>query len=389
MNERRPYAGLRVLDLSQGIAAPYCGMLLAHYGADVIKVEPPGGDWMRGLGAKRGDFSSHSLVYNQGKRSLALDLKGEGALDIVYRLAKRSDIVLQSFRPGVADRLGVGYDDLLAINPALVYLSVSGFGQDGPGSVRPTTDTVVQAFSGLMHVNPGADGVPHRLGTTIIDALTGLFAFQAMAVELHGREKGEPGRHLDVDLMQAASHILAPNIIEHQLSAGQPVTLNAPAGSYRAKDGWIAIALVKEEHYTRLCNALERDDLATDPRYATFASRAEHLEGLKAEISDTVATRDRAEWLERLRDNDVLANAVNDFSDWLEDPQVLARGAAEPMAQDGLGDLHMPRLPTREALSVAVPRIGEHSAEVLTELEYGRAEVAKFISAGVVTEAEG
>ena len=169
MSYEAPFAGLRVLDVSQGIAAPYAAMLLAQYGADVVKVEPPGGDWSRMLGARHGDHTAFSLSANLGKRSIALDLASDEGRRVVRRLAARADVFVESFRPGGAARLGVGYEDVAALSPRIVYLSVSGFGQTGPERDRPAVDTVVQAFTGLMAVNKGAAGSPHRVGTIVMD----------------------------------------------------------------------------------------------------------------------------------------------------------------------------------------------------------------------------
>ena len=173
MNDKGAYAGLRVLDLGQGVAAPYCAMLLAMHRAEVIKLEPLAGDRSRGLGTRYGDHTAMSAHYNRGKRGLALDLKAPAAREIALSLAARADIVIEGFRPGVAARLGLGYDELRARSPRLLYLSVSGFGQEGPYAAVPCTDSVAQAFSGLMSVNLGNDGSPHRVGAIIVDTLTG------------------------------------------------------------------------------------------------------------------------------------------------------------------------------------------------------------------------
>src|SRR6516225_10336306 len=225
-----PYARLRVLDLGQGVAAPYCAMLLAMHGAEVIKLEPLAGDWSRGLGTRYGNHTAMSAHYNRGKRSLALDLKAAVARDIAVSLATRADIVIESFRPGVAARLGLGYDELRARNPRLLYLSVSGFGQDGLYVARPCTDSVAQAFSGLMSVNLGNDGMPHRNGAVIIDTVTGLYAAQALAVALYKRERRGEGRYLEVSLTQCAAAILGHKLAEHVLEGGAPRQLNAPTG---------------------------------------------------------------------------------------------------------------------------------------------------------------
>src|SRR5207244_1870356 len=179
-----PYKGLRVLDFGQGIASPYCAMLLGVYGAEIIKVEPPEGDWSRFLGTTYGSHTALSAVYNRGKRSLCLDVKHKDGIAIAKRLARDSDVLIEGFRPGVAARLGLGYEELSRDNPGLIYLSISGFGQSGPYSKRPGSDSVAQAFSGLVSINAGTDGVPHRVGTTISDVVTGVYAFQAIATAL-------------------------------------------------------------------------------------------------------------------------------------------------------------------------------------------------------------
>ena len=182
-----PYQGLRVLDFGQGVASPYCAMLLGVYGADVIKVEPPEGDWSRYLGTTYGSHTTLSAVYNRGKRSLCLDMKHKDGVAIARRLARDCDVLIEGFRPGVAARLGLGYESLSRDNSGLIYLSISGFGQTGPYSKRPGSDSVAQAYSGLVAINVGNDGTPHRVGTTISDIVTGVYAFQAIATAFRAR----------------------------------------------------------------------------------------------------------------------------------------------------------------------------------------------------------
>jgi crotonobetainyl-CoA:carnitine CoA-transferase CaiB-like acyl-CoA transferase len=233
-----PYRGLRVLDFGQGIASPYCAMLLGVYGADVIKVEPPEGDWSRFLGTTYGSHTTLSAVYNRGKRSLCLDMKHKDGIAIARRLARDCDVLIEGFRPGVAARLGIGYEELSPDNPGLIYLSVSAFGQSGPYSKRPGSDSVAQAFSGLVSINVGNDGTPHRVGTTISDVVTGVYAFQAIATTLFARATVGTGRWIDVNLCQSTSALLGHKVAEHILEGGAPRALNVPAGSYQTADGW-------------------------------------------------------------------------------------------------------------------------------------------------------
>src|ERR1700759_2907563 len=223
-----------------------------------------------------GDHTAMSAHYNRGKRSLSLELKAPAAREIALSLADRADVVIEGFRPGIAARLGLGYDELRARNRRLLYVSVSGFGQKGPYVALPCTDSVAQAFSGLMSVNLGNDGTPHRVGAIIVDTLTGLYAAHALGVALYARERRGEGQRIEVSLAQCAAAILGHKLAEHVLEGGAPEQLNAPTGAYRPRDGWIMVALVREEQYVRLVGALGRPDLADDPRFADFAARAAH-----------------------------------------------------------------------------------------------------------------
>jgi crotonobetainyl-CoA:carnitine CoA-transferase CaiB-like acyl-CoA transferase len=382
MNAEGAYAGLRVLDLGQGVAAPYCAMLLAMHGAEVIKLEPLTGDWSRGLGTRYGNHTAMSAHYNRGKRSLALDLKAPAARDIAVALATRADIVIEGFRPGVAARLGFGYAELRMRNPRLLYVSVSGFGQEGPYVALPCTDSVAQAFSGLMSVNLGNDGTPHRVGAIIIDTLTGLYAAQSVGVALYSRERRGEGQRIEVSLAQCAAAILGHNLAEHVLESGSPRQLNAPTGAYRTRDGWIIVALVREEQFLRLAGALGRPELTNDPRFADFAVRAAHAQVLCDIVGAAFLGDTTAGWLERLRAEDILADRVNGFDDWLTDPHVVVTSGAVYVDQPGMGRFPTPRTPgiplAADAAMAPAPRIGEHGAAILAELGIDPAAVARL-----------
>ena len=268
------YAGLRVLDIGQGIAAPYCAMLLAMHGAEVVKLEPPGGDWSRGLGRRYGDHTAMSAHFNRGKKGIAIDLRSPAGRGVALALATRADIVIEGFRPGVASRLGVGYEALAALNPRLIYVSVSGFGQEGPHIGLPCTDSVAQAFSGLAALNIGSDGGPHRVGAMIVDALTGVYAAQAVGVALYARERRGAGARLELSLTQSAAAILGHKLAEYVLEDGNPQVVNVPTGAHRASDGWVMLALLREADFVRLVTALGAPELAADPRFSSFAARA-------------------------------------------------------------------------------------------------------------------
>lgn len=385
MSYERPYDGLKVLDLSQGVAGPYCGSLMALYGADVVKVEPPGGDWARKLGS---DYNGHSVLDvsgNRGKRSIALDLKHADGRAVAQRLADESDVVIEGFRPGVAERLGLGYAEAKARNPRVIYLSVSGYGQQGPYREEPCTDTVMQAFSGLMSVNPGNDGAPHRVGFLIVDMVTGLYAYQALATALHGRAGEEEGRHIDISLMQSAAAIQAAKVSEYALADGAPRVLNAPAGTYRTSDGWIAITLVNDAHWTAICEGLELSHLLEDARFTDFEKRAEYLPALVETLNDRLQTRTTSEWCVRLNEAGGLCNAIHDFGDWLDHSHVRAVDAAPLVEQPRVGSIPTPLIPGMMPLGAddsrqIAPAIGEHGREILRERGYGEEAIEKLIA---------
>jgi len=383
----RPLANFRVLDLGQGVAAPYCGLLLAQYGAHVVKVEPMAGDWMRGLGEARGDQTAYSVTYNLGKHGIAVDMKTPEGLDVVKRIAARSDVVLENFRPGVVDRLGIGFEDVKALNPRVLYVSVSGFGQVGPYIGRPGSDPVLQAFSGLVSINKDQDGRPHKVGTTMVDALTGLSAFQATSMALFGGV--EEARLLDVSLLQSIGMLLTPNIADFHLNGGPVAPLNAPAGSYRSSDGWVAVSLVKEENFSQLCRALELEDLPGDDRFATFEQRAANLQDLVAILQERFSTATTAEWVARCSAEGVLVSPVNDFGDWLADEQVAATKSFDTIDQPGVGRLPLPRLPGGRPFHGVSPGIGSDTRDIFADHGYQTDEIDGLIRSGAVGDAQG
>jgi crotonobetainyl-CoA:carnitine CoA-transferase CaiB-like acyl-CoA transferase len=388
-----PYRGLRVLDFGQGIASPYCAMLLGAYGADVIKVEPPEGDWSRYLGTTYGNHTTLSAVYNRGKRSLCLDLKHKDGIAIAQRLAKDCDVLIEGFRPGVAARLGIGYDDLARDNPGLIYLSVSAFGQSGPYSKRPGSDSVAQAFSGLVSINVGNDKTPHRVGTTISDVVTGVYAFQAIATTLFARATVGTGRWIDVNLCQSTAALLGHKVAEHILEGGAPRALNVPAGSYQTQDGWMMVTLVNEPQYKRLCAAIERDDLADDPRFADFAGRADSADTLISQMREVFLTQPTAAWLARLHAADIIAERILDPGEWLRNAHVEATNAAVCQDTPGVGLVYSPRTPGIASFSedrlCPAPDVGQDSYAVLLEAGFEREVIDDLVKAGAVRQAKG
>ncbi len=363
-----PLAGTLVLDLSQGVAGPYCGRLLADHGARVIKVEPPQGDWMRALGPGPQQMSASSIYYNLGKESLVLDLKSPDGLARALVLAARADVLIESARPGAMEKLGLGFEAVRAVNPAILYVSVSGFGLAGPRASERMTDTVAQAFSGYMSINRGRDGIPHKTDTTVIDAVTGLYGFQAVSMALWP-DQPRKARRLDIALMQSAAAILGPKILETAHHGQAPAPINAPAGSYQTSDGWVAVTLVREENFVALAGAVGRPDLPGNKRFASFPARAENLAALLDILAERFATKSTDDWVARLTKAGVLASRINGFGDWLNEPQVAASAAAPNHEVLPGAMLPVPRNPGQPGHTRPAPALGQHGAAILREFE--------------------
>lgn len=377
MSYDAPFAGLKVVDLSQGIAGPYSGMLLAQYGADVVKVEPPEGDWSRGLGKRYGDMTAFAIAANLGKRSIVLDLKTEEDRQILRRLVSDADVFLESFRPGVAARLGVGYPDVEAINPRIIYLSVSGFGQTGPDAERPGVDTVFQAYTGLMSMNRGPDGIPHRVPVIVMDMATALVGFQAMAVALYARRDEPRGRYIESSLLRGGATIQTVSMIQHHLEGGKPQPGLTPSGTFRASDGWINLTILRDADFPVLCAALEVPAAKGDPRFATNDLRFANVAALNALLEPAFGRRTVADLSARLRAARLMHQRVHSYLEFLDDPHVTATGAVAWIEQPGVGRVPVPSVPGLPPLSAGTPRatapsLDQHRKEILAELGLGR-----------------
>ncbi|MEJ8571609.1 CoA transferase [Microbaculum marinum] len=365
-----PFSGIKVLDVSQGVAGPHAGMLLAQNGAEVIKLEPMDGDWGRTLGKRYGEFCAQAVSFNRGKQSIALNLKSEGGQTVAKRLAERADIFIESFRPGVAARLGFGYDDLRTLRADIIYLSISGFGQKGEYRDLRVTDAVIQAFSGWMTLHRDGDGTPMRSDITAIDVLTGLYAYQAIASAFIERLRNGNGAHIDCSMMQAAAAFQSAKIIEAYMEDGRPQVSYVPVGVMPTSDGYIAISAMRDAHYAALCEQLGRPDMATDPRFATRDARREHKEVLMPMLAAEFRKQTTAHWSGRLSAAGVMNSAVNTYLDFLADPHVKSSGIL-PHAEVFEGTIAPTvNVPGCVPLSSGDPRgrcpaVGEHTDDIL------------------------
>jgi crotonobetainyl-CoA:carnitine CoA-transferase CaiB-like acyl-CoA transferase len=392
MSYTAPFGGLKVIDLSQGVAGPYCGMLLAQHGANVIKVEPTGeGDWARTIGKRYGGHTAYSIPTNLGKRSIALDLKLEGGKEVLWRLIGGADVLIEGFRPGVLDRLGFGYDAVSVREPRLLYLSVSGFGQAGPFSGRPAMDPVLQAFTGLMMDNKGEDGIPHRVPFVIIDMSTALYAFQALSAALYARRDEPRGRRIEVSLLEAASAIQAIRMMMVYLE-GESVKRAMPSGVFKTADGWLQFLVIRDDSWVRFCAAIGRPELATDRRFIDGDARALNEAELMAIVRPSIAAQPTSYWAERLRKADIMHERLNSFREFLAHPQTEAIGLISWLKPEGPpAPIAMANIAgiapfAGDSPRAVAPLRGQHTADILGEHGFDAGDIASLIERGIVAQ---
>jgi len=377
----RPLDGVFVLDFSRVLAGPYCTMQLADLGARVIKIEQPGrGDDTRAWGPPFvGGESAYFLSVNRNKESLALDLKHERARPIVEALLSRADVVVENFRPGTMERLGLGYADVAARHPRIVYCSISGFGQTGPRRAEAGYDAMMQAEGGLMSITGAADGPPFRLGVAIGDIATGMFAAQGILAALFARERTGRGQQVDIAMLDAVTALLTYQASSVFAAGGTPVRMGnrhpsiAPYDTFTAADGDFVLSVGNDDQFRRLSQVLGRPGLAADPRFTTNANRVANHEALRGELSPLLGARTRQDLVQALTAAGVPSGAVRSVTEALADPQLAAREMIVPLEHLAAGPIRVLGTPlklseTPAAVRTPPPVLGQHTAAILAEL---------------------
>jgi crotonobetainyl-CoA:carnitine CoA-transferase CaiB-like acyl-CoA transferase len=372
-----PLDGIFVLDLTRAVAGPFCTMCLADLGARVVKVEEPGpGDETRHWGPPfRGENSTYWLGLNRSKESIVLNLKDPLDRDVVLRLARKSDVVVENFRPGVTERLGIHYEALRKENPKLIYASVSGFGQTGPDRLKPGYDLIVQAMSGLMPVSAEPGGAPVKAGFPVADILASLFATQAVLAALFRRERTGEGGYIDVSLLESLLAGMPPLTAAYLLAGVDPAPMGtaqpniAPYQMFRCQDSDIVIGVTNDRIWERFCDALGRPDWLADERYRGNASRNRHRSELVAEIEALLRTQPAARWLELLENAEVPCAPVLRIAEILNHPHLSAREViAEIPDSGGMRAIANPmRITGLEPRYVRPPELGEHTEKIKRE----------------------
>ena len=385
-----PFKGVKVLDLSQGVAGPYCGMHFARNGADVIKLEPPGtGCWSRQLGKAIGDQTAHSVVVNRGKRSLAVDLKAPDGLEIAKKLATECNVMIQNYRVGKLAKLNLDYDSVAKLNPKVIYVAITGFGQKGPRCDQPATDSVMQAYTGMMSINRDINGLPQRINMLAIDFSTGLYAFQAAAAALYGQAMRGKGKLIETSLLESAMVFQEAAIIESYLQGGDVEPIGMPVGSFKTKDGFMSINARRDSQFKSFCTVIGREKWVDDPRFAGPRQRVVNRDYLMSQIRPIIETKTSDEWNKLISEADILNAKVQSHIDLFEDTQVQAVNAIRWVENDTLGRIPMATVPgqpipeTDNCLTHS-PHLGEHNDEVLMELGYGTSQIKDLKANGVV-----
>ncbi len=401
----RPLDGLRVLDISRALAGPFCTMMLGDLGADVIKVERPGrGDESRSwgppfVGVPNESYPGESTYYlaaNRSKRSLTVNLKSPEGQEIIKRLAAVSDVLVENYLTGSLDKMGLGYEQLHELNPRLVYCSISGYGRTGPYAGKGGYDFILQAEGGIMGITGPVEGPPFRVGVSIIDITTGMFASTAILAALRARDVSGEGQLLDLSLLDSSAAILA-NVASNYLIGGvEPRRMGnahfniAPYEVYRARDRWLTLGALNQRQWENLCTVVDRQEIIADPLFASNQDRVENRESLAEVLNEAFAAREAREWIEELHQVGIPSGVINTIADVFNHPQAQERELKIEIEHPTAGVLSFPGYPYKFSETPAQarrppPLLGEHTDEVLSELlEYSPEEVRELYERGAI-----
>jgi crotonobetainyl-CoA:carnitine CoA-transferase CaiB-like acyl-CoA transferase len=395
------FRGLRVLDLTQNFAGPYCTQILADLGAEVVKVEPPKGDAARAWAPPFwGGESPLFLSTNRGKRSIQLDLKSESGKEILWKLVGGSDVFVQAFRSGVIEELGFDYESVRERRPGIVYVSVTAYGPTGPLKDLPGYDPLMQAYGGMMSVTGHDPAEPARVGGSVVDFGTGMWSALGVLAALHERTETGEGSHVTTALLDTAIGWVSYHLMSHLATGtvprpmGSGFAMIAPYQAFPTSDGKLMIAAGNDGSFRRLCEALELPDLAGDPRYASNPSRVEHRDELFALIAEATSEHTTRKLWELLGKHAVPSAPIQDMAEVAKDAQVKASGMLPHVDHPEIPGYRDVALPVRwdgerPETTMLPPKAGQHSREILSELGYGDEEIDELVAAGDVRVSGG
>ena len=388
-----PLKGVRVLDLTGVVSGPFATMFLADQGADVLKIEPIGGDITRRSRAtidKAGEFSALFISSNRGKRSLSIDMKSDAGREVLAKLVAQSDVLVQNFRPGTMERLGLGSDELRARHPRLIYVSISGVGDTGPYVKKRVYDPIIQGLSGFADIqSQPVTNRPQMIRTIVADKTTAVYTAQAVAAALYAREKTGKGDHIQVAMLDAMISYLWPEGMMQYTVVGGEATAQDPNDRpdlvFKTSDGYLTCGTISDSEWQGFCRALDDPELAKDERFATPGGRALNATARINKMQEYIAKHTTAEWLERLDAADVPCAPILRRGEIIHNEQVVARGIIEEFDQPSVGRVRQPKPAARFEVNEAriggpAPRVGEHSRIVLHDLGYNDAAIDKMVS---------
>ncbi len=393
----KPLEGIKVLDMTRVLAGPFCTMLLQDLGAEVLKVEMPGtGDDSRHFGPFKEGRSLYFLSINRGKRSMTLNLKSDAAKDVFRKLVAESDVLVENFRPGVMEKLGLGWDALHELNPRLIYAASSGYGHTGPDSQKPAYDILAQAEGGLMSVTGWPGGPPTRVGCSIGDISAAMFAAHGVLAALYQRERTGIGQKVDVAMLDSQVAILENALARYQVAGEPPGPLGnrhptiTPFQAYKTDDDYIVVAIGNDALWQTFCPAAGCADLVDDPRFATNKARTENIDALNALLEPLFAARPSAEWMSVLDAAKIPHSRINSIDTVMNHPQVASRNMIVTVEDAVAGTVRIAGNPIKmtsipeEPTRPPIPELGEHTDEVLASLGYSSDQIERLRSDGAV-----
>ncbi|HWR38910.1 MAG TPA: CoA transferase [Patescibacteria group bacterium] len=387
-------AGIRVLDLSRVLAGPYCTMMMADYGANVVKIEPPGaGDDSRSFGPFVGKESAYFMSLNRNKRSMMLNFKRPEERALFKEMVKWADVVVENYRPGTMEKFGLGYEELAQINPRLIYAACSGFGHTGPYRDKPAYDIIVQAMGGIMSITGAEDGEPTRVGASVGDVIAGMFTAYGVLLALFHREKTGQGQKIDVGMLDCQVAILENAISRYVTSGVNPTPLGnrhpsiTPFASFTASDGHVIVGAGNDRLWEKLCNVLELADMINDPRFVTNAQRTANVLAMTERMNTVFVTRSIQEWITVLEAAGLPCAPINTIEHVINDPHVLAREMIVEVEHPVAGNFKVPGVPIKMSLTPGAvkspaPLLGQHTVELMQEIMgWDEAKAQEFFAA--------
>ena len=391
-----PLKGLKVIDLTRVLAGPFCAMMLADMGAEVIKVERPGtGDDSRSFGPFQNGESAYFMSINRGKKSICLDLKNPEGKTIFIKLIKDADIVIENFKPGVMQKLGLSYDVLAKVNPRIIYAASSGFGHSGPYSKRPAYDLIIQGMGGLMSITGPGKGQPTKVGSSVADIFSGVFTTIGILAAVNERSQTGRGQMVDVAMYDCMVSILENAIARYTTTGVDPVPIGnthpsiSPFTSVKTSDGYINIACGNDILWKRLCDLIEKPELFDDKNYKTNLDRTKNMPKLLKILNDSLSNNTSEFWLKKFDEAQVPAGPINSISDIMKDPQIIARNMILELTHPKAGITKVPGTPikfsrTPSEVKDAAPLLGQHTNEILKSIGYSDSQINKFKQAGII-----